>query len=541
MTTVELLFVVLACSYLLCAVDDVIFDLTYWVHALRGRWRRPVLTMEQLDSVPQRKAAIITATWREEEVIGKMALFNSVAIDYARYEMLVGTYSNDAATQAAVDKAAELLPHLVKVVTLHPGPTSKADNLNSILAEIARREAETGELYEFVLMHDPEDVIHPLELKLVNYMFETGDVHMIQLPVLPLPVPARQFTAGTYLDEFAELYTKDMHVREYLSGFVPSAGVATAIRRDVLECLADQLNGRTFAINSLTEDYDVGLVLAVGGYNTTFLSQRVRRLVQPDGGGAPTVVDELVATRAPFPRTYVTSVRQRTRWTIGIVFQAWQTWGWVGSRAIRWVLAHDRKTPWAFGTVAAGYLLVAYTLGYSLARRFLDPTLPALLRENSWVEPLFAVGLAFMVNRLLQRAVATARIYGLMHGALALLRQPWGNFIYVVVAARAALQFYSAKRRGTQVTWDKTSNVVPEYVANRVRLGEHLIVMGALTPQQLMVGLREQERSRRKLGEILVDQRYISRAALDEALRSIEEPVRPAASIARDARPPKAA
>jgi hypothetical protein len=82
---------------------------------------------------------------------------------------------------------------------------------------------------------------------------------------------------------------------------------------------------------------------------------------------------------------------------------------------------------------------------------------------------------------------------------------------------------------------------VPEYVANRVRLGEHLIVMGALTPQQLMVGLREQERSRRKLGEILVDQRYISRAALDEALRSIEEPVRPAASIARDARPPKAA
>ena len=35
--------------------------------------------------------------------------------------------------------------------------------------------------------------------------------------------------AGLDVDEFAELYTKDMHVREYLSGFVPSAGVATAI------------------------------------------------------------------------------------------------------------------------------------------------------------------------------------------------------------------------------------------------------------------------------------------------------------------------
>ena len=524
MTTVEILFVILACSYLLCALDDVLFDLTYWVNALRGRWRRPVLTMAQLDSVPQRKAAIITATWREEEVIGKMALFNSVAIDYARYEMLVGTYANDAATQAAVDRAAELLPHLVKVVTPHPGPTSKADNLNSILAEIARREAETGELYEFVLMHDPEDVIHPLELKLVNYMFETQDVHMIQLPVLPLPVAAHQLTAGTYQDEFAELYTKDMHVREYISGFVPSAGVATAIRRDVLECLADQLNGRTFAINSLTEDYDVGLVLAVGGYNTTFLSQRVRREVTPEGGGAPRETEELVATRAPFPRTYVASVRQRTRWTIGIVFQAWQTWGWVGSRAIRWVLAHDRKTPWAFATVAAGYLLVAYVLGYSLVRSYLNPALPALLRESSWVEPLFAVGLALMVNRLLQRAIATARIYGIGQGLLAILRQPWGNFIYVVVAARAALQFFGAKRKGTQVTWDKTCNVVPEYVANRVRLGEHLIGMGVLTPQQLMVALREQERSRRKLGEILVDHRFVSRAALDEALRSLQMP-----------------
>jgi adsorption protein B len=352
-------------------------------------------------------------------------------------------------------------------------------------------------------------------------------------------VPAHHFTAGTYLDEFAELYTKDMHVREYLTGFVPSAGVATAIRRDVLECLADQLNGRTFAINSLTEDYDVGLVLAVGGYNTTFLNQRVRRTMQPDSGGPSRDVDDLVATRAPFPRTYVTSVRQRTRWTIGIVFQAWHNWGWVGSPAIRWVLAHDRKTPWAFATVAAGYLLVAYVLGYSVVRRLLDPTLPPLLRESTWLTTLFVVGLGFMLNRLAQRAIATARVYGVMHGALAVLRQPWGNLIYVVAAARAALQFYSAKRKGTQVTWDKTSNVVPEYVANRVRLGEHLIVMGALTPQQLMIGLREQERSRRKLGEILVDHRYVSRASLDEALRAIEEPASARTSLTAPANVPR--
>jgi adsorption protein B len=176
--------------------------------------------------------------------------------------------------------------------------------------------------------------------------------------------------------------------------------------------------------------------------------------------------------------------------------------------------------------VAAGYLLVAYVLGYSAVRELLAPTLPALIRDHAWTRPLFGVGLGFMVNRLLQRAVATARVYGPLHGLLAIVRQPWGNFIYIVVAARAALQFYGAKRRGTQVTWDKTNNVVPEYVANRVRLGEHLIVMGVLTPQQLMIGLREQARTHHKLGEILVQHRFITRAALAEALRQVEQPVR---------------
>jgi hypothetical protein len=37
-----------------------------------------------------------------------------------------------------------------------------------------------------------------------------------------------------------------MFVRQWLTGFVPSAGVATAIRRDVLECRADETNGRAF-------------------------------------------------------------------------------------------------------------------------------------------------------------------------------------------------------------------------------------------------------------------------------------------------------
>ena len=517
LTFADFVVLLLVSAYVVCAADDLVFDVTYWWRYLRGRAAHPERTLDELESVPHRKAAIITAAWHESDIIGRMLLFNSGMIDYPNYDVIVGTYPNDPATQAEVDRVAAILPNVVKVVTGHPGPTSKADCLNAVLAEIIRREEATGELYDFVLMHDPEDVIHPLELKLVNFHFERSDVHMLQLPIHSLEVPWWRFTAGTYMDEFAEFYTKDMFVREWLTGFVPSAGVATAIRRDVLECLADETNGRPYAINSLTEDYDLGLELAVGGYNTHVLSERVSRY--RDGEE----VDELVATRAPFPISFRTSVRQRTRWTIGLVFQSLYNWRWPGPRAIKWVLAHDRKAPIAFGVVAAGYLLVLWVIVHWALNRFAHMQLAPLFSDTAWIRRLFYVGLVLMVNRLAQRAVATAHIYGPLQGLLAIFRQPWGNIIYIVVTFRAAVMFYAARLRGAQVTWDKTAHTVPDYVAHRVQLGEQLIVSGKLSPQQLLVALREQTKTRRRLGEILLAHGTITEGDLDEALTLMAE------------------
>ena len=57
--------------------------------------------------------------------------------------------------------------------------------------------------------------MHPLELKLCNYLMGRGEINMVQTPVFPLEVPIAKFTAGTYMDEFAETHTKDMYVREW--------------------------------------------------------------------------------------------------------------------------------------------------------------------------------------------------------------------------------------------------------------------------------------------------------------------------------------
>ncbi|MEO6878013.1 MAG: glycosyltransferase, partial [Gemmatimonadaceae bacterium] len=248
-------------GYVLVAIDDLVFDVVYWIESGRARHRNPVLDETELANVPEARIAVFTAAWHEQDVIGQMLRFNEALIDYDRYEIFVGTYPNDLPTQLDVDQAAASLPRVHKVVNPRPGPSTKADNLNAILDGVRRREAEVGAPFDLVMLHDPEDVIHPLELRVVNWHFANRPaLDMIQLPILPLPVAAHSFTAGTYLDEFAELHTKDILVREWIGGFVPSAGVATTWRRHVLDRLAaTSPDGRAFSVNSLTEDYDIGL------------------------------------------------------------------------------------------------------------------------------------------------------------------------------------------------------------------------------------------------------------------------------------------
>ena len=515
----EIILLALVAGYFLSAADDLLVDLVYW--ACAPFRRRPTIDQDVLDRLPQKRVAIITAAWREEDVIDRMVLYNAGTIDYDAYDVFIGTYPNDAATQAKVDAVCAALPNVHKAVAPHAGPTNKADNLNSVLAEVARHEARTGRRYDFVVMHDPEDVHHPLELKVYNYHFERPDVQMVQTPIYPLQTPAREFTAGTYMDEFAEVHTKDLHVREWVGGFVPSAGVATAIRRDALDRMAAQPGGRTFSTNSLTEDYDLGLKLALNGLKTVFVRQRVRRRVHEVGappGTPPRVVEEIVATRGAFPETFRTSVRQRTRWTLGTVFQAWKTWGWVGNARVRWLLFHDRKTPWAFTIVAAGYLFAAGVIAWELARRNYLTALPPALPSNAWVTWAFTIGPVLLANRLLQRAVATTRVYGLGAGLLAIPRAPWANVVGMTAAARAAYQFTRARRRREALAWDKTEHTVPLVVATRMRLGELLIQMGALTEAQLVLALREQARGGQRVGEVMVRLGFITEDELAAAL-----------------------
>ena len=208
-------------------------------------------------------------------------------------------------------------PQVQRVEVPHPGPTCKADCLNSVVAAIFEYEKESGTEFAGVALHDSEDVLHPLELKFFNYLLPRKD--MIQLPVASLERDWYELVAGTYMDEFAESHAKEMVVRESVSGMVPSAGVGTCFSRKALAALVGATHNKPFNVDSLTEDYDVGMRLAGLGMKSIFgvfpVTFRVRRTAWGSRGKArELLVDLPLCVREYFPDNFRLAYRQKSSW-----------------------------------------------------------------------------------------------------------------------------------------------------------------------------------------------------------------------------------
>ena len=290
---------VVAVFLFLSGLDDIFIDMYYWFHHLFARKKFNKYTFdspEKLHSVPEKPIAIFVPAWQEFDVIDRMLLNACRTIQYKNYDFFIGVYPNDAETIKKVEEVSRLFPNVHAVVSDHPGPTTKADNLNQIYEGMLRWENRTGIRYDIVLIHDSEDVIHPMSLKIQNYLIPEFD--MLQMPVFPLHMSHFNLIHWTYADEFAEYHTKDLHVRQYFSGFVPSAGVGTAFNRWMIEFIGTSFAKNIFRSKSLTEDYDLALRLALGRAKLLFI-------FKPFGINC--------ATRSYFPYTMRSAIRQKSR------------------------------------------------------------------------------------------------------------------------------------------------------------------------------------------------------------------------------------
>lgn len=442
-----------AIGLLLGGIDDLALDIIY---GFRRIWRRLTIyrryrrmTADALPPSPDPGTmAVFIPAWDEAPVIGAMLRHCLDQWRGANLHLFVGVYGNDKGTIDAVADAAAGSDTVTMVVNPLPGPTTKADCLNTLWQALGRWEDARGVRAKAIVLHDAEDVVHPDALKIMSAMIDR--FALVQLPVLPLASRQSRWISGHYCDEFAEAHAKALMVREALGAALPSAGVGCAIARDTMERLSQARDGHPFDPGSLTEDYEIGLRIGELGGRGVIVRMR-------DAMGA------LVATREYFPDTIRDAVQQKARWTLGIALAGWDRLRWSGSAVESWMRMRDRRA-----LIAAIVLLAAYA-GAVLAALLwiaeglrlvpsspLPAPIPALLGAN-------AVLLGW---RAVVRGMFVHRAYGLAEAMRSIPRMFVANII-AMMAARRAFGLYVRLWRGRTVGWDKTSHRFPDLAADR--------------------------------------------------------------------------
>ncbi|HVO98489.1 MAG TPA: glycosyl transferase family protein [Bryobacteraceae bacterium] len=490
----------LAVAILLSGLDDLVIDAVWAFSWLRGVFKPAAKLFppgpRQLDAAPQRAIAILVPLWNEYDVIARMLEHNLASIRYSGYHFFVGAYPNDQLTREAVQSVADRFSNVHLALCPHDGPTSKADCLNWIYQRLILHEEQTGQRFDIVVTHDAEDLIHPEELRWINFCAARFD--FIQTPVLALRTPLLSLTHGVYCDEFAEYHTRDMAVRPMMGGFVPSSGVGTGYRRDALEKLARSAANRIFEPEALTEDYENGLRLFRLGCTQTFVP-----LVHPYGS------KDFVATREFFPQKWTAAMRQRTRWVMGIALQTWERHGWCGTPAEVYWLWRDRK-----GLIANPLSLLAnLVFVYGLATgiwRLLTPFSVELCWATFSIQCL----------RMAVRMGCVGRVYGPLFAFGVPVRAVYANTLNAAATFNAVARYAAAKAQGRPLKWLKTEHAYPNravLLAHKRKLGEILVGSGDVGASTMRAALESQPPGV-PLGEHLVRRGYLSEDRLYQAL-----------------------
>ncbi|MFN2288202.1 MAG: glycosyl transferase family protein [Chromatocurvus sp.] len=518
------LLYVLVFAIAILGLDDLFIDICYWA---RRVYRRLFVYSEYvkadetlLFSVSEKPLAIMIPAWNEVGVVGEMAKLAASTLDYENYQIFVGVYPNDPATQQDVDAVCLQFSHVHKVVCARPGPTSKADCLNNIVNAIFSFEKAAGVSFDGFILHDAEDVISPLELRLFNFLTPRKD--LIQVPVYPFPPRWYELTSGHYIDEFAEPHGKDIVVREALTGQVPSAGVGTCFSRRAVLALLEEGDGIAFDVRSLTEDYDIGYRLKQKGMVEVFARFYIKdprySPMREREAGVSEEQSGVICVREYFPRTFSKAVNQKSRWITGIVFQGTKTLGWSRSVIQNYFLWRDRKGLIVnlIGLLANIAVYIALGL-YALNALFPGSWqfLSLLDGDDLFINLLIFNGFLW-INRALQRWYFVSVYYGHLQGLLSVPRILWSNAINFFATWRALRNVIRAGD-SQRVPWDKTQHEMPFVDApRRTPLGQYLTAQGAITRDDLETAL--QRDNRMKLGRALLLDHLISPEQLGRAL-----------------------
>ncbi|MCB2065217.1 MAG: glycosyl transferase family protein [Erythrobacter sp.] len=427
--------------FLLGALDELAMDLAwFWLRLTR---RVQTFTLARADLRHRHlggRAAVLIPAWQEASVIDETLRHALAVWPNRQLRIYVGVYRNDPASLEAAARGAAGDPRVRIVVHDRDGPSTKADCLNRLYKAMQQDELREGCPVRMVVLHDAEDMVDPAALPLLDRAID--DAQFVQLPVLPLPQHKSRWVGSHYCEEFAEAHGKAMVVRNALGASLPAAGVGCAFDRRLLAEMARDMGADApFDEESLTEDYELGIKVAMLGGKSQFL--RVRG---EDG--------QLIATRAWFPADLGKAVRQKARWMHGIALQGWDRLGWTGGPGEWWMRLRDRRGPLSALVLLTGYTLfvLAMVLAALNLAGFGHPWQPSGLLLT-----LLALNAASFLWRAFMRFTFTRAEYGWREGLRAMLRIPVANVIAIMAGHRALLA-YGRTLRGEAPKWEKTAH-----------------------------------------------------------------------------------
>ncbi len=429
--------------FLIGALDDLAVDFGWLWLRLTGRARTSRIDRFALQSQPLRnRTAVFIPAWEEAQVIGETVSHMLKVWPQKELRLYLGIYRNDVETLQAAMQAASGDTRLRLVIHDRDGPTTKADCLNRLFDAMRDDERRSGRPFASVVFHDAEDLVDPAGLAMLDHAISSG-ADFAQLPVEPLPQQGWRWLGSHYCEEFAEAHGKAMVLRGRLGAALPAAGVGCAVSRQALQHLCRRkLDMKPFDLDSLTEDYELGLAVSEAGGRCEFVRARAQ-----DGS--------LIATRAFFPSQLDTIVRQKTRWVHGVALQGWDRTGWGKGTKEFWMRARDRRGPFTALVLLMGYTLLALTLAIAaaVALGWAEP-----VELSSGLIALLYANLGFFIWRAAWRFAFTARNYGVREGVFAVLRIPAANVI-AIMAGRRALFAYARALSGQGVVWEKTPHL----------------------------------------------------------------------------------
>ena len=198
---------------------------------------------------------------------------------------------------------------------------------------------------------------------------------------------------------------------------------------------------------NLTEDYELGFRFYQLGFKTGFFNVKLDRDDEASR----------IATAEFFPNTFWASVKQRSRWVAGIVFQNWKAHKWSGNLSTKYFLFRDRKSIFSFFSAFLSNIVIGYFIFAIISSLLGWQHVNSLVGQSSVLWYLMIAILVFMVSRLSHRFVFTYNWYGFKYAFFSIFRLPLDTVINFFAIARS-LNVYKNVKSKAKVVWDSTSH-----------------------------------------------------------------------------------